>query len=150
MTLVMRTRISMPPKPRTMLTNKSCVSGRENFMPANSMAIALASPGPIQIGNTRVPSISCRMTTGVFDVRSSPRLCTFTSIKSDLRGSPQIVDLVGLFPAEELQILTVHIRRVRRAAEVTVRGCRTIDRTAQLQRFDDCLRTEIKDLAQRF
>src|SRR5690606_42048101 len=43
------------------------------------MAIALASLGPIQIGNTLEPSFSWRITTGVFEDRSSPRLCTVTS-----------------------------------------------------------------------
>ena len=43
-------------------------------------AIALASAGPIQMGSTRSPSFSWRITTGVFVVRSSPRWATLTSI----------------------------------------------------------------------
>jgi len=49
-------------------------------MPCSSIAMALASAGPIQIGRTRLPSFSLRMTTGVFVVRSSPRWATVTSI----------------------------------------------------------------------
>ena len=49
----------------------------QNFMPASSMAMALASPGPIQIGRTRVPSFSCRMTTGVLEVRSESEALNF-------------------------------------------------------------------------
>jgi hypothetical protein len=63
------------------------VSGRENSMSASCMAIALASPGPIQMGSTRSPPISSRMTTGVFVERSSPRLWTLTST-STRRGPP--------------------------------------------------------------
>jgi hypothetical protein len=44
------------------------------------MAIALASPGPIQIGRSRSPPLSLSMTTGVFDDLSSPRLATVTSV----------------------------------------------------------------------
>jgi hypothetical protein len=69
-------------------TSRSWVSGRENLMSASCMAMALASPGPIQIGSTRSPESSCRMTTGVLDILSSPRLWTLTST-STLRGPPR-------------------------------------------------------------
>src|SRR5687767_9715057 len=49
-------------------------------MPCSSIAMALASAGPIQIGRTRAPSFSRRITTGVLVVRSSPRCATVTSI----------------------------------------------------------------------
>src|SRR5829696_7900665 len=50
------------------------------------MAIALASAGPIQMGSTREPSFSRRITTGVLVVRSRPRWATVTSIMR--RGPP--------------------------------------------------------------
>src|SRR3990170_9000837 len=56
-------------------------------MPASSMAIALASPGPIQMGSTRLPSSSWRMTTGVLVFRSRPRCATRTSTSAELCGS---------------------------------------------------------------
>ena len=60
--------------------SRSWVSGRWAFMPCSSIAIALASAGPIQIGSTRAPSFSRRITTGVLVVRSRPRWATVTSI----------------------------------------------------------------------
>src|SRR3989442_1006586 len=74
----MMTFRSSAPSPTMTCFSKSCVSGRENFTPASSIAIALASAGPIQIGRTRWPSFSCRITTGVFVVRSNPRWATRT------------------------------------------------------------------------
>src|SRR6266540_1409331 len=68
------------PRPRITCFKRSWVSGRANFTPASSMAMALASAGPIQIGSTRSPSCSCSMTTGVLVVRSSPRWATRTWI----------------------------------------------------------------------
>ena len=44
------------------------------------MAMALASAGPIQMGSTRSPSVSCSRTTGVRVFWSSPRLCTRSRI----------------------------------------------------------------------
>ena len=40
----------VPWSARTSVFMRSWVSGRENFTPASSVAIALASLGPIQIG----------------------------------------------------------------------------------------------------
>src|SRR3990172_2637952 len=69
-----------PPRPTMICLTRSWVSGRANFTPASSMAMALASAGPIQMGSTRSPSFSWRITTGVLVVRSSPRCATRTSI----------------------------------------------------------------------
>src|SRR2546422_7244162 len=41
------------PRPRITCFKRSCVNGRANLTPASSMAMALASAGPIQIGRTR-------------------------------------------------------------------------------------------------
>src|SRR3989454_793004 len=56
------------PRPRMTCFRRSWVSGRANLTPASSIAIALASAGPIQMGSTRSPSCSCRITTGVLVV----------------------------------------------------------------------------------
>src|SRR2546428_4159875 len=77
------------PRPTITCFRRSWVSGRANFTPASSIAIALASAGPIQIGRTRSPSRSCRMTTGVLVVRSSPRWATRTSITA-ARSGPEV------------------------------------------------------------
>src|SRR5579862_3676657 len=77
------------PRPTITCFKRSCVSGRANLTPASSIAIALASAGPIQIGSTRSPSRSCRITTGVLVVRSSPRWATRTSITAPA-SRPQI------------------------------------------------------------
>src|SRR4029077_4534929 len=82
----MMTLRSSAPRPTMSCLSRSCVSGRANLTPASSMAIALASAGPIQIGRTRSPSRSCRMTTGVLVVRSSPRWATRTSITTAQSG----------------------------------------------------------------
>src|SRR5713226_4259110 len=76
------------PSPTITCLSRSWVRGRENFTPASSMAMALASAGPIQIGSTRSPSRSCRITTGVLVVRSSPRWATRTSITSSRASVP--------------------------------------------------------------
>src|SRR6266571_433573 len=55
-TCVMITLRSSAPRPRITCLSKSCVSGRENLTPASSIAMALASAGPIQIGSPRWPS----------------------------------------------------------------------------------------------
>src|SRR6267378_3664787 len=68
-TCVMITLRSSAPSPTITCLSRSCVRGRENLTPASSIAIALASAGPIQIGSTRCPSFSWRITTGVFVVR---------------------------------------------------------------------------------
>src|SRR5579872_4845084 len=70
---------SSAPRPTMTCFRRSCVRGRDDFTPASSIAIALASAGPIQIGSTRSPSDSRRITTGVLLVRSRPRLATRTS-----------------------------------------------------------------------
>src|SRR5450759_3059858 len=71
--------------------SKSCVRGRLYFTPASSIAMALASPGPIQIGRMRGPPSSRRMTTGAFVPRSSPRCATRTSIiASPAESGPKI------------------------------------------------------------
>src|SRR6476661_2788968 len=75
----MMTFRSSAPRPTITCLSRSWVSGRENFTCASSIAMALASPGPIQIGSTRSPSRSWRMTTGVLVVRSRPRFATRTS-----------------------------------------------------------------------
>src|SRR5207302_779083 len=72
------------PRPVMTCFRRSCVRGRANFTPASSIAMALASAGPIQIGSTRSPSRSCRITTGVLVVRSSPRWATRTSMTPSL------------------------------------------------------------------
>src|SRR2546422_2299962 len=72
------------PSPVMTCFRRSCVRGRANFTPASSIAMALASAGPIQIGSTRSPSRSCRITTGVLVVRSSPRWATRTSMTPSL------------------------------------------------------------------
>src|SRR5207247_3347572 len=74
------------PRPRMTCFRRSWVSGRANFIPASSIAIALASAGPIQIGNTRSPFCSCRITTGVLVVLSRPRWATRTSITTAASG----------------------------------------------------------------
>src|SRR5215510_13461404 len=74
------------PSPTITCFSRSCVSGRANFIPASSIAIALASAGPIQIGNTRSPFCSCKITTGVLVVLSRPRWATRTSITSGPSG----------------------------------------------------------------
>src|SRR2546430_500551 len=51
------------PRPRMTCFKRSWVSGRANLTPASSCAMALASAGPIQIGSTRSPSCSWRITT---------------------------------------------------------------------------------------
>src|SRR6185312_13023012 len=68
------------------------------FMPCSSMAMALASAGPIQMGKTRDPSFSLRMTTGVFVVRSRPRWATVTSIIDFTRSGAGV-------PAGEILLL---------------------------------------------
>ena len=45
-----------------------------------SIAMALASAGPIQIGRIRAPDFSRRITTGALVLRSSPRWATVSSI----------------------------------------------------------------------
>src|SRR5215467_12470534 len=68
------------PRPTMTCFSRSWVSGRANFIPASSIAIALASAGPIQMGSTRSPFCSCKITTGVLVVLSRPRWATRTSI----------------------------------------------------------------------
>src|SRR5690242_3715673 len=75
----MMTFRSSAPSPTITCLSRSWVRGRENLTWASSIAMALASPGPIQIGSTRSPSRSWRMTTGVLVVRSRPRFATRTS-----------------------------------------------------------------------
>src|SRR5256885_6610125 len=76
----MTTRRRSPPRPTRICLSRSWASGRCAFMPWSSIAMALASAGPIQMGSTRVPSFSLRITTGVLVVRSRPRCATVTSI----------------------------------------------------------------------
>src|SRR5262249_9724688 len=67
--------------------------------------MALASAGPIQIGSTLLPSFSRRMTTGVLEVRSSPRWATVTSIiMNTFPGwpAPQLLYLGARIPAREI------------------------------------------------
>src|SRR5262245_40920560 len=78
------------PSPTITCFSRSCVRGRANFIPASSIAIALASAGPIQIGNTRSPFCSCKITTGVLVVLSRPRWATRTSITSGRPSGPLI------------------------------------------------------------
>src|SRR5205807_521111 len=81
------------PRPRITCFSRSWVSGRANFTPASSIAMALASAGPIQMGRTRSPSCSWRMTTGVLVVRSRPRWATRTWMTFALRSpSPTMRD----------------------------------------------------------
>src|SRR5574342_142698 len=84
LTWVMITLRRSAPSPTMTCFKRSCVRGREQITPASSIAIALASAGPIQIGSTRSPSCSCRITTGVLVVRSRPRWATRTWITSRL------------------------------------------------------------------
>jgi hypothetical protein len=44
--------------------------GRENLMPSNSLAIAVASSNPIQMGRVLSPSVSFKITIGLL-VRGS-------------------------------------------------------------------------------
>src|SRR5687767_4057881 len=67
---VITTREIFPFRLSMIVTRRSWVRGRWYFLPMSSLWIALASMGPIQIGRTRFPSISCSRTTGFF-VRSS-------------------------------------------------------------------------------
>ena len=86
------------------------MSGRWKATPPSCMAIALASPGPIQMGRIRSVPTSLRITTGVFDVRSNARLLTLTSINraprfrvlsSQLQRLSQVINPVGSLPGEE-------------------------------------------------
>src|SRR5688572_31745778 len=77
---------------------RSWVSGRCAFMPWSSIAMALASAGPIQIGRTLAPSFSRRITTGVLVVRSRPRWATVTSIILESRPrvpTGEVLHLLG-------------------------------------------------------
>src|SRR5579872_4654862 len=62
--------------------HRSCVSGRGGLIFCISITIDSASGCPIQIGSSRSPSFSCRMTTYEFDTLSSPRRATLTPIMS--------------------------------------------------------------------
>src|ERR1051325_1748654 len=85
------------PRPTMTCFRRSWVSGRANFIPASSIAIALASAGPIQIGSTRSPFCSCRITTGVLVLLSRPRWATRTSITRSASGP--------LIPGSEVALL---------------------------------------------
>src|SRR5687768_12850904 len=108
--------------------------------------MALASLGPIQIGNTRVPSFSCRMTTGVFEVRSRPRLWTFTSIMrpppnpdlwSYLQSVAQIRDVVIMFPGKETEHAAIERFLIGRPSEMAVRRGWSEDRIPEPKYIHD-------------
>src|SRR5690606_27765235 len=133
-------------------------------MSASCMAIALASPGPIQMGRTRSPPTSSRMTTGVLLERSRPRLWTLTSTStrrlrtagtvgrtpystpqpkpgspaggraSESQGAPQLVGAVGPLPGEEPRLPAGSVHALRLAAEVSVRRGRREDGVAEAER----------------
>ena len=50
--------LEAPPRPPSTGHKEVVGQRRENFIWASSMAMALASPGPIQIGSIRSPSLS--------------------------------------------------------------------------------------------
>src|SRR5688500_16268121 len=145
----MMTRRNSPPRPMMTCLSRSCVSGRCAFTPCNSMAIALASAGPIQMGSTRDPSVSRRMTTGLLVVRSRPRCATVTSFMPLSNRGQQILDAVRLFPGEELELPAVAFESaaVRPPPEVPVCGCRAVDRPLELQCGDDAARREVEHFA---
>jgi len=58
---------------------RSCVIGREKLIFSSSVAMALASKSPIQIGTARLPSRSFRITMGVLVSGSMVRPDTFIS-----------------------------------------------------------------------
>src|SRR5262245_31355754 len=106
--------------------------------------MALASAGPIQIGNTRSPSFSLRMTTGVLVVRSRPRCATVTSIIVLAYCPKQGVDPVGALPGEKVYFLAVHLAAVRSATEVAVGRGRTVDRLAEPKGRNDSARRQVE------
>src|SRR6185312_1840924 len=78
-TFVICTRLSDAPIPTISRLHKSCVSGRGGRIFCISITIDSASGCPIQIGSSRSPSFSCRITTYELDTLSSPRRATLTS-----------------------------------------------------------------------
>src|SRR5690606_21080311 len=154
----MRTRRSSPPSPTMTCFSRSCVSGRCALMPCSSMAMALASAGPIQIGSTRLPSFSRRITTGLMVVRSTPRCATVTSFivlpalipaggagmvpLSDRRQ--QRLHAARLVPGEVVEFPVLVLRAVRLAPEMAVRRGGRIDGPLELERLHDPGRGEVE------
>src|SRR3954471_7452475 len=78
-TFVICTRRSCPPRPTMRFLQRSCVSGRSRLMLLMCIAIDSASGCPIQMGSSREPPFSWRITTYELVELSSPRRATVTS-----------------------------------------------------------------------
>src|SRR5262245_41772172 len=78
-----------PSSPST-LRNRSCVIGRAILMPSSSVAIAVASKRPIQIGRFSLFSESLRITIGVLVTGSSvsPPTVMRMNCSRPMRGDP--------------------------------------------------------------
>src|SRR5690606_29380606 len=147
----------LPPSPTMTCLRRSWVSGRWNLTPCSSIAMALASAGPIQIGRTRVPWRSRRMTTGELVVRSTPSWATATSIIGSPPGrAPECIGPVGALPGEELDpggARRVHeagdLRPRGRPAEVPVGGRAPVHRAEEVERLDDGGGAQVEDLLHR-
>ena len=88
----MTTRETLAFSPSTTRTSRSCVRGRGKGSSARTRRIACASPGPIQMGRMRSPSVSRRMTTfcWVLCSRMSPLTrASTTFISSRTRPRPR-------------------------------------------------------------
>jgi hypothetical protein len=86
--------------------------GLENLMPSNSLAMAVASNRPIQIGNVLSPSTSFRMTMGLFVNGSTVKpemtmgLCMLSSLSSISTYLGKSLLFVNLrFPSAHFQAL---------------------------------------------